>query len=84
VINIQLAGSNQNHKTSAYMIEDQTQYHRTLIQHHAILHQKDAGMQHPFQLCQQRNLFSFFCTCEYVARNDSDSKKRKLYLHLLA
>jgi hypothetical protein len=60
VINIQLAGSNQNHKTSAYMIEDQTQYHRTLIQHHAILHQKDAGMQHPFQLCQQRNLFSFF------------------------
>ena len=45
-------GSNQNQRTSAYLIGDQTQCHRTLIQHHAILHQKDAGVQHPYQLCQ--------------------------------
>jgi hypothetical protein len=36
------------------------------------------GMQHPFQLYQQRNLFCSFCTCDYVARNDGDSKKKAL------
>ena len=60
------------------MIEDQTKCHRNLIQHHAILHQKDSGMQHPFQLCQQRNLFCSLCTCDYVVRNDGDSKKKEV------
>jgi hypothetical protein len=63
-------------KTSAYLIGDQTQCHRTLIQHHAILQQKDAGVQHPFQLYQQRNPFCSFCTCDSVVRNDGDSKKK--------
>ena len=53
-------GSNQNHETFAYLIGNQTQCHRTLTQHHAILHQKDAAVQHHFQLCQQRNHFFFF------------------------
>ena len=39
-------------KTSAYQNENQTQCHYTLIQHHAILYQKDVGVQHPFKLCQ--------------------------------
>jgi len=43
--------SNQNQESSAYQIENQTQCHRTLIQHHAILHQKGAGVQQHFQLC---------------------------------
>jgi len=34
------------------------------------------GMQHPFQLCQQRNLLCSFFTYDYVARNDGDSKKK--------
>jgi hypothetical protein len=34
-------------------------------------------MQHPFQLCQQKNLFCSFYTCDYVARNDGDSKKEE-------
>jgi len=72
--------SNQNHETFAYLIADQTQCHRTLIQHHAILHQKDVDMQHPFQLCQQRNLFCSFCTYDSMARNDDDSKKKALPL----
>jgi len=73
-------GSNQNQETSAYLIGDQTQFHRTLTQHQTILHQKDAGVQHHFQLCQQRNPF---CTCGYMARNDGDSQKKKLYPRLL-
>jgi hypothetical protein len=36
------------------------------------------GVQHPFQLCQQRNLFCSFCTCDYVARNGIDSKKEEV------
>jgi hypothetical protein len=36
------------------------------------------GVQHPFQLCQQRNLFCSLCTCDYVTRNDSDSKKEEV------
>jgi len=57
------------HETSAYQSENQTQCHRTLIQHHAILHQKDAGVQYSFQLCQQRKLLYYLCTCDLLARN---------------
>jgi len=48
--------SNQNQETSTYLIGDQTQCHCTLKQHQAILHWKDAGVQHPFQLCHQEIL----------------------------
>ena len=68
--------SNQNQGTSAYLIGDQRQCHCIILQHHAILHQKDAGVQHFFQLYQQRNIFCSFCTYDYVVRNDDDSKKR--------
>jgi len=67
-----------------YLIRDQIQCHRTLTQHQAILHRKDAGVQHPFQLYQQRNHFCSFCTYDSAARNDGDSKKKKLYPRLLA
>jgi len=42
------------------------------------------GVQHPFQLCQQRNHFCSFYTYESVATNDGDNKKKKLYPRLLA
>ena len=53
-------GSNQNQKTSTYRIGNQTQYHRTLTSRHTILHQKYTGVQHPFQLSQQKKSFMFF------------------------
>jgi len=56
---------------------NQTQCHRTLTQHQTILHRKDAGVQHPFQLCQQRNHFCSFYTCDSVATNDGNSKKKQ-------
>jgi hypothetical protein len=37
-------------------------------------------MQRPFQLCQQRNHFCSFYTCDSAARNDGDSKKKALPL----
>jgi hypothetical protein len=53
--------SNQNPETSAYWIRNQTQCHRTLTPHHTILHQKDAGVQHPFQFIHFRsNGISFY------------------------
>ena len=44
-------------KFMAEEIENQTQCHRTLIQHHAILHKKDAGVQHHFQLANKEILY---------------------------
>jgi hypothetical protein len=41
-------------------------------------------VQHPFQLCQKKNPFCSFCTCDLLARNNGDSQKKKLYLHLLS
>ena len=77
-------GSNQNQETSTYLIGDQTQFHRTLTQHQTILHRKDTGVQHYFQLCQQRNPSCSFCTYDSAARSDDDSQKNKLYPRLLA
>jgi len=50
---------------------------RTLTQHQTILYRKDAGVQHPFQLFQQRNHLCSFYTCDSATRNDGDSKKKE-------
>jgi len=76
-------GSNKNQETFAYLIGNQTQCHRTLIQHHAILHEKDAGMQHPFQLYQQRNHFYSFISVIHW-QETTMAVKKKFYLCLLA
>ena len=38
----------------------------------------DAGVQHPFQLCQQKNPLCSFCNYDLMARNDDDSKKKEV------
>jgi len=35
------------------------------------------GVQHPFQLCQQRNPFYSFCTCDSLTRNNDGNKIKK-------
>jgi hypothetical protein len=45
-------GSNQNQKTSAYDIENQTQCYRILTLCHTILHLTVMAVKHPFQLSQ--------------------------------
>ena len=42
------------------------------------------GMQHPFQLYQQKNPLYTFYTCDLLARNAGDSKKKMFYPRLLA
>ena len=40
-------------------------------------YQKDAGMQRPFQLRQQRNLLCSFRAFDSVARNDGANKRKE-------
>jgi len=37
-----------------------------------------------FSTLPKKNPFCSFCTCDLLARNNGDSQKKKLYLHLLS
>jgi hypothetical protein len=62
-------GSNQNHETYAYPIENETQCHCTPTPHHTILHPTIVIVQHLFQLCQQRSHLCFFLYLWFIGKN---------------
>jgi len=76
-------GSNQNHETYAYPIENETQFHRTPTPHHTILHPTIVIVQHLFQLFQKRSHLCFFYTCDSLARTVCGNQKKIFCHHLL-
>jgi hypothetical protein len=47
---------------------------------HTIPHPKEVGVQHLFQLCQQKSLLCFFCICDPLVRTACDSEKKMFLL----
>jgi recombinational DNA repair protein RecR len=71
-----IIGQTKTKKLRLNRLENQTQCHHSLTPHHKILHKKESGVQHPFQLCQQKNHICSFCIYDSLARNAGGNKKK--------